>query len=139
MCIRDSLGAVLPLAQWPAVTCLNNYLDDLLVEPLSIMGGYARVPDGPGLGVQVDETALERLRMQPPYEIPYPRQLLSVVWADERVMHYADMPQCWEDFRAGNQPIQERGVTMRVCPDDGSPEWADLYHRARRNPVRDQH
>ena len=24
------LGAVLPYAQWPAISCLNNYSDDLL-------------------------------------------------------------------------------------------------------------
>src|SRR5690606_11491380 len=30
------LGAVLTHARWPAVTCLNNYADDLLVEPLTI-------------------------------------------------------------------------------------------------------
>ena len=132
------LGAALPLAQWPAVTCLNNYVDDLLAEPLSIMDGYMKVPEGPGLGIEVDGDALIRYRMEPPYEVSLPRQLLSVVWTDGRAVHYADMPQCWEDFRAGNQPIQERGVKMEVHPDDGSPEWADLYARARRSPVRDQ-
>lgn len=132
------LGAVLPFAQWPAVNCLNNYADDLLVEPLTIAGGYARVPEAPGLGVQVDETALERYAMQPPYELPQPRLLLSVVWPGGRVMHYATMrPQCWADFWSGNQPVQERGVTMEVHPDDGTPEWAELYERALRAPVRD--
>jgi hypothetical protein len=29
-------------------------------------------------------------------------------------------------------------VTMEVHADDGSPEWADLYARAVRGPVRDQ-
>ncbi len=133
------LGAVLPLAQWPAVNCLNNYADDLLRAPLTIAGGYARVPDAPGLGIEVDEDALARYKMAPPYEIPRPRLLLSVVWPGGRVMHYAGMrPQCWADFLHGNQPVQERGVTMEVRPDDGSTEWADLYARAEHAPVRDQ-
>ena len=131
------LGAVLPYAQWPAVTCLNNYSDDLLAEPLTIQGGYIRVPDRPGLGVTVDEAALARYRMQPPYEVEYPRQLLSVIWPGGRTMHYADMAQCWADFRAGNQPAQERGVTLIAQPDDGSHGWAELYARAQRAPVRD--
>jgi L-alanine-DL-glutamate epimerase-like enolase superfamily enzyme len=133
------LGAVLPLAQWPSVNCLNNYADDLLSTPLTIQGGYLKVPDGPGLGVEIDEQALVRYRMQPPYEHPRPRLLMSVVWPGGRVMHYAQMrPQCWDDFLAGNQPVQERGVTMEVHPDDGSPGWAELYERALRAPVYDQ-
>ena len=137
--LAAQLGAVLPFAQWPAVSCLNNYADDLLVEPLTIQGGFIRVPDGPGLGIEVDESALARYRMDPPYEHPPPRLLLSVVWEGGRVMRYANMrPQCWADFLAGNQPPQERGVTMEVHPDDGSPGWAELYARAQRAPVRDQ-
>jgi hypothetical protein len=133
------LGAALPFAQWPSVNCLNNYADDLLVEPLTIRGGYLKVPDQPGLGVTIDEQALARYRMAPPYEHPRPRLLMSVVWPDGRVVHYTRMrPQCWDDFWAGNQPVQERGVTMEVHPDDGSPAWAELYARAQHSPVWDQ-
>jgi L-alanine-DL-glutamate epimerase-like enolase superfamily enzyme len=132
------LGAVLPFAQWPAVNCLNNYADDLLIEPLTIQGGYAHVPEGPGLGVQVDEAALERLRMEPPYKLPKLRQLLSVIWPGGRVRHYADIGQVREDALNGNIPAQERGARMEVQPDDGSPEWAALYARAERGPVLDR-
>ncbi|MEZ4660402.1 MAG: hypothetical protein R2911_22830 [Caldilineaceae bacterium] len=34
------LGAVLPFAQWPTITCLNNYSDSLLTKPLTIRYGY---------------------------------------------------------------------------------------------------
>ncbi len=133
------LGAVLPFAQWPAISCLNNYADDLLAQPLTISGGFVRVPDAPGLGVEVDEEALERYRMQSPYEHPQPQLILSVVWEGGRVMHYANMrPQCWDDFLRGNQPPQERGVRMEVHADDGTPEWADLRARVVRAPVRDE-
>lgn len=133
------LGAVLPFAQWPSVNCLNIYADDLLATPLTIQGGYLKVPDAPGLGVTLDEGALERYRMAPPYEHPRPRLIMSVVWPDGRVMHYTQMrPQCWDDFWAGNQPVQERGVTMEVAVDDGSPAWAELFARASLAPVRDQ-
>ena len=133
------LGAVLPFAQWPSVNCMNNYSDDLIGDPLTITGGYVRVPDGPGLGIEIDEDALARFRMEPPWEIPRPRLLMSVVWPGGRVVHYATMrPQCWADCMAGNVPVQERGVGMEVWYDDGSKEWADLYARAGRNPVHDQ-
>ncbi|MBL7199199.1 MAG: mandelate racemase/muconate lactonizing enzyme family protein [Anaerolineae bacterium] len=132
------LGAVLSHAQWPAVNCLNIYTDDLLVKPLTIAGSYARVPDGPGLGIEVDESALIRYSMEPPYELPEPRLLLSVVWSGGRVRHYASLKQCWSDGLAGNIPAQERGVSMQVRPDDGSAEWAELYARAERAPVQDR-
>jgi muconate cycloisomerase len=34
--------------------------DDLITEPLDYSGGRVRVPDGPGLGVTLDEAALDR-------------------------------------------------------------------------------
>jgi len=117
---------------------MNNYADDLLVEPLTIRGGFVKVPEAPGLGIEVDEGALTRYRMQPPYEFPPPRLLLSVVWPGGRVMQYASLRQCWNDCWAGNQPVQERGVTMEVRPDDGSREWAELYARLEQGSIRDQ-
>jgi L-alanine-DL-glutamate epimerase-like enolase superfamily enzyme len=133
------LGAVLPAAQWPAVNCLNIYTDDLLVEALTIQGGYVRVPERPGLGIEIDEGALTRFRMDPPYELPKPRLLLSVRWPGGRVRHYADIKQCWNDAKLGSIPAQERGVTMQVRPDDGTRDWSELYERASREPVADRY
>jgi hypothetical protein len=133
------LGGVLPFAQWPSVNCMNNYAHDLLRTPLTITGGYAHVPEAPGLGIEIDEDALSLFRMEPPYEIPAPRLLMSVVWPGGRVVHYANMrPQLWNDCLVGNIPVQERGVIMEVHRDDGSKEWADLFARASLSPVRDQ-
>jgi L-alanine-DL-glutamate epimerase-like enolase superfamily enzyme len=131
------LGAVLPFAQWPSVNCLNNYSDDLLAEPITIKGGFARVPEAPGLGLAIDETALARFRMEPPFEFPKPRLLLAVAWPGGRSVHYASLRQCWDDCWRGNQPVQERGVRMHVRPDDGTKEWADLYARVEAAPVRE--
>jgi L-alanine-DL-glutamate epimerase-like enolase superfamily enzyme len=132
------LGAVLPMAQWPAVNCLNIYSDDLLAEPIEIVGGYARVPDGPGLGIEIDEDALVAYKMDPPYELEWPRLLLSVTWPGGRVRHYASLRQLREDAQAGNIPAQEPGVRTQVRADDGSPEWAELYARAEAGPVHDR-
>ena len=129
------LGAVLPSAHWPAVTCLNNYSDDLLAEPLTIQGGRVHVPEGPGLGIEIDEAALTKYRMDPPHEVPYPDQILTVRWPGGRAVHFADMPQCWAYFLAGNAPAQERGAMMHIVPDDGSRDWADLRARVAKGPI----
>jgi L-alanine-DL-glutamate epimerase-like enolase superfamily enzyme len=132
------LGAVLPMAEWPAVNCLNIYSDDLLAEPIEIVGGYARVPEGPGLGIEIDEAALAKFKMDPPYELPWPRLLLSVTWPGGQVRHYAGLRRLREDAQVGNIPAQERGVRTEVRADDGSPEWAELYAQAQASPVHDR-
>ncbi len=129
------LGAALVMAQWPAVNCLNMYSDDLLATPLTIQGGYVRVPDGPGLGVEVDETALMRLKMDPPYEHPKPPYLLAVAWPDGRKRYYADIGQCWTDAQRGNLPIHAPGAYLQLVADDGTPDWAALQQRAQGGPV----
>lgn len=110
------LGAVLPPAQWPTITCLNNYTDDLLVE------------------------ALTRYAMAPPYRLPDERHILSVVWPGGRVVQFADMPHhCWPHFRQhGNDPAQEPGATLEICDEDGSTEWAERYQRLQAGPLREQ-
>jgi L-alanine-DL-glutamate epimerase-like enolase superfamily enzyme len=40
--------------------------DDLIVEPIRIENGYAKVPDEPGLGVELDHGALEKYRAPDP-------------------------------------------------------------------------
>ena len=39
-------------------------VDDLIAEPLVIENGHVRVPEGPGLGVALDEDALDRYRVR---------------------------------------------------------------------------
>jgi L-alanine-DL-glutamate epimerase-like enolase superfamily enzyme len=124
------LGAVLTHAQWPAVNCLNNYADDLIVHPIQVTEGYAHVPDAQGLGVEVDAAALTKYKMEPPYEIPRAKLLLSIAWPGNRVRHYANIQQCWTDAFAGNIPVQDRGARMHVRRDDGSAGWAEMVARA---------
>jgi len=124
------VGAVLSHAQWPAVNCMNIYEDDLLATPLTIRGGYAQVPDGPGLGIEIDEEALARYRMEPPFEHPPLRLLLALVWPDGRKRYYADIGQCWTDAHRGNMPIHEAGARLEYVENDGSPDWEELHTRA---------
>jgi L-alanine-DL-glutamate epimerase-like enolase superfamily enzyme len=38
--------------------------NNLLVEPLVVSNGYAPVPERPGIGVELDEHAVERYRVK---------------------------------------------------------------------------
>ena len=58
------LGAVLSHATWPTISCVNLYSHQLLKKKIDVIGGYHQVPDGPGLGVEVDEKAVEKAAME---------------------------------------------------------------------------
>ncbi len=55
------LGIAVPNLGYDSDTCGVLYHDeDLLLKPLRIEGGYAYAPEGPGLGVEIDMSVLER-------------------------------------------------------------------------------
>jgi len=145
------LGAVLSHATWPAITCVNLYSHQLLKEEIQVVGGYHRVPEGPGLGVEVevDEEAVERFRVPEeelgkfrekgqPYDHPEPRIINTVVYPDGSCVHMARTGQGYGYFSAGHGPAYVEGVRLELWPDDGSREWADFFARAQEHPVRDR-
>ena len=100
------LGAVLTHAQWPAITCHEMYTDDLLTERIDVQGGFARTPEAPGLGVEVDEGALERLRVESADKAG-PTDMYRVLWSDGCATTYASALQYNQDFAKGNQRVFE--------------------------------
>jgi L-alanine-DL-glutamate epimerase-like enolase superfamily enzyme len=136
-------GAVCSHAQWPAVTCLNMYRHQLLNEPLTVQGGYVRVPEGPGLGVEVDEAALTSLATPTSKRSPA-AGVYALRRSSGEVVYYAGerrsepgVPQAyWEDSAMGNLPPYEQGTRLDLLLDDGTPEWRDLYERVQLAPVR---
>lgn len=130
-------GATLTHATWPAITCHEIYGDDLLKERIPIVNGYAHVPEAPGLGVEPDEEAIARYRVEPGFSPEPPRNLYRVTWpCGDSVVYRGGKQGAWDDFEAGNQAIFHRGVRLDILPDDGSPAWADLQRRAMQAPVR---
>ena len=137
-CMALHLGATLSHAQWPAVTCHELYEHSLLTKRIEVQGGYARVPDAPGLGVEIDEAALKRYRIDEA-DLFLPRHLVVFSRACGVNVYFADTTNWtspfWAFFAKNNQPVYERGNHIEYVPDDGSPEFADLYAKARVSPV----
>jgi muconate cycloisomerase len=70
------LGSALPIAVLPSVCPVSKpagaegpdmaciyYTDDLITEPFAFVDGTVMVPNGPGLGVEVDRAKLDRYRV----------------------------------------------------------------------------
>jgi L-alanine-DL-glutamate epimerase-like enolase superfamily enzyme len=121
------LGAVLLMAKWPAVTCLNIYESQLITQPIEIRGGFMRVPEGPGLGIEVDPDAVEKYRVDYTF-LETPKHLYRYVRANGEATYYACGKQALHRVYPDDaQPICEPGSTLEVVEDDGSVEFADLY------------
>ena len=58
------LACAVPKADW-GVSLTHFYLAaDIVKRPLPLAGGLVALPDGPGLGIEVDEAAVERFRVR---------------------------------------------------------------------------
>ena len=58
------LACAVPSVDW-GVSLTHFYLaHDLVRQPLQLRDGHVALPDGPGLGVEIDEAAVERFRVR---------------------------------------------------------------------------
>lgn len=138
-------GATFTHATWPAITCHEIYEDDLIRDRLAVKSSTMAVPEAPGLGVELDEDAVARYRVDEGYAPPPPANLYRVTWPSGAQMLYPvgkrgtqgqETVGVWDDFAAGNQPLFHRDVDLAIVPDDGSAEWAELQRRCQAGPVR---
>ena len=128
-------GAVSTHARWPAVNCDTLFEHNLLKDPLPVTNGLLPVPEAPGLGVQLDEDAIQRYRIEP-IRKPYPHQglLIRISWENGAEDYYAHGRQYWYDYWEPRRPLFVPGVKMDLIPDDGSDSWQRLYQEALKKP-----
>ena len=126
------LGATLSHAEWPAVNCHQLYTHHMVKPNISVFNGLAPVPEGPGLGVELDEDAVEQFRLpeMPEKTYPHPGLLLAIRWPSGSTSYYTHLRQYWVDFQEGRLPLFPSGVHLENIADDGSAEWTDLQTRA---------
>lgn len=117
------LGAILTHSQLPAITCHELWEHHLLKEGLEVSGGMISVPELPGLGVEVDESALEYYRVEPGTptltELYKQQQHVCRVHipdsgGGENVHDFAGESVYYPAFSEGEYPGFVRGVWMEV-------------------------
>jgi len=131
-------GAVHSHATWPAVNCHQLYTHTLLKSPIVVKQGRTPIPDGPGLGFELDHKQLKELAIPKPKTRPNPPRLLETRWSDGKKMYVANggVNFMLKLFMKDNgYPYFEPGVTTALLQDDGSKDWKDLYKRAKQKPV----
>ncbi len=135
------LAAVCSHAQWPAVTCMNMYVDQLVTEPIQVKGGYYEVSDKPGLGIDFDEQSLKWKVDSPdlPSLDAYNDKAIYAIVRDngQKTWYEGEMTAhgYWPMAAKGNVPSFEHGVRLETWYNDGSKDWKKLAERVRRGPV----
>lgn len=121
------LGAVLPNVSH------STNLDDQCEEDvtggrLEIAEGSSPVPQGPGLGVEVDEAILARLAAAPKTEIPRHVGILYLAGGHKFYTPSTPSVSRLTGFLEGNV----RGLRTKIWDDDGSEEFAQIHERVQR-------
>jgi L-alanine-DL-glutamate epimerase-like enolase superfamily enzyme len=120
-------GAVYIQAKWPAITCMNIYESQLITEPITIHGGFMRVPEGLGLGIEIDMDAVERYRVDYSF-VETPRHLYRYIRENGEATYYVgDKQALHRTYPDDAQPVSEPGATLEVVPDDGSATFAEMW------------
>ncbi len=131
------LGAVIQQATWPAVTCVNIYGQQMTKSELHVRAGFIRVPERPGLGIEVDPKQLEETRVDYTFVDP-PRHLYRYVRDSGEVTWYGcGLQRLRRVYAADAQPICERGARLELVEDDGTWRFDALYEETQEGPVRE--
>jgi galactonate dehydratase len=110
----------------------------LLAQPILVEGGYATVPDAPGLGFDLDRDAVEKFKTEKPERRPDPDRMVEVKLPDGGRLYVASNNEVNYLLNAANKeliPFYERGVTAELYADDGTAAWRELYESACKAPV----
>ena len=127
-------GGALKQARWPAVNCHQLFEKDLLQQPIVVTNGSAQVPDGPGIGYEVDWDLVDKLQVAKPASRPEPERLIETTWSDGKRMYTASNGKVNFMLDAGNKekyPYYGKGADTKLVPNDGSQRWKELYRKAR--------
>ena len=100
-----------------------------------MQGGYYPVPEGPGLGIEIDEAAVQK------YSVDYStvhevRHFYRYVHSGGESAHIAGNRSAFHGhYRQAGLPLFEADSTLEVIADDGSSKFAEFYSEIERRGV----
>lgn len=123
------LAAVLPTATAHTINLDDQYEEDITTERVPVVEGFSPVPEGPGLGFEVDEDAIARFAARKPMERP-------------RIIGILQLPGGHKIYNissanvarlTGHEEGTIRGINFERWEDDRSAEFEQTYERLQRN------
>ncbi len=129
------MAAVLTHARWPSINLNHMFVSDMVRPVIKLANGSAVIPEGPGLGYELDEDALANYRIERIPERPRPNRLYAIRWPSGATSYYRNADEFRADFTTGKLPVFSRGVYMEEVKSDGGKEWKDMNAKAQSGGV----
>jgi len=128
-------AAVLSHARLPGIHLHHLFAESMIRPAIQLANGTAAIPDSPGLGVEIDQDAAERYRIEKPAPRSAEGHLLALRWPSGATSYYATEEGYKSEFMSGRLPPFVKGINVEEIADDGSREWKDLQARAAKAAV----
>ncbi|HCV25349.1 MAG TPA: enolase C-terminal domain-like protein [Candidatus Latescibacteria bacterium] len=122
------MACVLPTATGHSIHLDDQYEDDITTTRIPVVAGASPVPDGPGLGIEVDEDELARLAelaVSPP---PPPARCLGILSLPGGHRWYTQLPPDVVRL-TGREEGNLRGIDVELWHDDGSSHYEQIHDR----------
>ena len=121
------MSSVLPTATGHNINLDDQCDVDITTKRIEVIEGSSPVPEGPGLGFEVDEEALTRFRNNVPRN---PVEFVGVVrLPGGHTLYSLDQPHITQI--TGIEEGVMRGLEFERWFDDGTPEWGTTYARVK--------
>ncbi len=125
------MACVLPTHTAHSINLDDQYDEDVTTTRLPIVNGSSPVPDGPGLGVEVDESAVQRCSQQKPIEQPLHVGVLQMPdgtkWFGPSYVSPSTV--------TGTEEAMIRGFRSHIWEEDGSVEFKGIHARVQTEGV----
>ena len=118
------MAAVLPSMTGHSINLDDQYEEDYATARIPIDDGYSPVPEGPGLGIDVDEEALARMAANPVMEPPPHVGVLRM--PNGNIYYGPGYVEPWGEEGGA------RGIQSEIWYDDGSEEFAAIHQQVQK-------
>lgn len=122
------MAAVLPTHTAHTINLDDQYEEDVTTERIPVIEGSSPVPEGPGLGIEVDEDALAWIAANKPIEIPKHVGVLHMPGGHTFYGRSYISPSTL----TGREEGTIRGIKSELWEEDGSEEFKKIYERVQR-------
>ncbi len=122
------MAAVLPTHTAHTINLDDQYEEDVTTERIPVIEGSSPVPEGPGLGIEVDEDALARIAANKPIEIPKHVGILNMPGGHTFYGRSYISP----GTLTGREEGTIRGIKSELREDDGSEKFKQIYERVQK-------